>query len=420
MTVPEAYERLLLDAMRGDQTLFTRRDEVEAAWKIVDSILKGTESPEFPPPHPYPAGTWGPPPRNSFSPGRASVRQFFLSEEFLASRSRRVAAADLGLRRAHARFDHRLRPPGASSGSSRKRGGGERGGRAPESVCTLNLIAIFFNAGQYGARGRRWRWPARSTPAGWWWWSADPLIEQESLTASASVSPIGRSLTIERLVLSRHRAGDRHLESAMMGLCVPTCRASSSGAGAPMAPDAPRGGIGGPDHLRLGSEAGRLPGGDREAAREARAPSATCLGAHLPWQALAADTLDLPNLREHRAISAGAVICAGAVGAEGLLLLGWMQSPDQAPPGGDPGGGEPEPEEDTALNAAAPPGRADGSRQVKALEFEAPTRQVSLRREKGILVGNVKGERRRHCANRRAAPAGHARPAPRAGAQLAL
>ena len=61
MTVPEAYERLLLDAMRGDQTLFTRRDEVEAAWKIVDSILKVTESPEFPPPHPYPAGTWGPP-----------------------------------------------------------------------------------------------------------------------------------------------------------------------------------------------------------------------------------------------------------------------------------------------------------------------------------------------------------------------
>jgi glucose-6-phosphate 1-dehydrogenase len=58
---PEAYERLLLDAMRGDQTLFTRKDEVEAAWKIVDSILKVTESPEFPAPFPYEAGTWGPP-----------------------------------------------------------------------------------------------------------------------------------------------------------------------------------------------------------------------------------------------------------------------------------------------------------------------------------------------------------------------
>jgi glucose-6-phosphate 1-dehydrogenase len=57
---PEAYERLLLDAMRGDQTLFTRKDEVEAAWRIVGNILKVTESSEFPPPHPYPAGTWGP------------------------------------------------------------------------------------------------------------------------------------------------------------------------------------------------------------------------------------------------------------------------------------------------------------------------------------------------------------------------
>jgi glucose-6-phosphate 1-dehydrogenase len=57
---PEAYERLLLDAMRGDQTLFTRADEVEAAWKIVGSILKVTGSAEFPPPHPYTAGSWGP------------------------------------------------------------------------------------------------------------------------------------------------------------------------------------------------------------------------------------------------------------------------------------------------------------------------------------------------------------------------
>jgi glucose-6-phosphate 1-dehydrogenase len=57
---PEAYERLLLDAMRGDQTLFTRADEVEAAWKIAGSVLKVTEGAEFPPPHPYPAGTWGP------------------------------------------------------------------------------------------------------------------------------------------------------------------------------------------------------------------------------------------------------------------------------------------------------------------------------------------------------------------------
>ncbi|HYZ89588.1 MAG TPA: glucose-6-phosphate dehydrogenase, partial [Myxococcales bacterium] len=57
---PEAYERLLLDAMRGDQTLFTRKDEVEAAWKLVDAVLKVVEAPDAPPPFPYEAGTWGP------------------------------------------------------------------------------------------------------------------------------------------------------------------------------------------------------------------------------------------------------------------------------------------------------------------------------------------------------------------------
>jgi glucose-6-phosphate 1-dehydrogenase len=57
---PEAYERLLLEAMEGDATLFIRRDEVEAAWAIVDSIRRAwNEKPlsnrEF-----YSAGTWGP------------------------------------------------------------------------------------------------------------------------------------------------------------------------------------------------------------------------------------------------------------------------------------------------------------------------------------------------------------------------
>ena len=57
---PEAYERLLLEAMAGDATLFIRRDEVETAWQIVDSIRAGwSDTPlsnrEF-----YAAGTWGP------------------------------------------------------------------------------------------------------------------------------------------------------------------------------------------------------------------------------------------------------------------------------------------------------------------------------------------------------------------------
>ena len=38
---PDAYETLLLDALRGDATLFTRRDEVEQQWAFVDPIIKG-------------------------------------------------------------------------------------------------------------------------------------------------------------------------------------------------------------------------------------------------------------------------------------------------------------------------------------------------------------------------------------------
>ncbi len=57
--MPEAYERLLLDVMRGDSTLFTRSDELEAAWRFVTPVLEAWEnsssSPEM-----YPAGTWGP------------------------------------------------------------------------------------------------------------------------------------------------------------------------------------------------------------------------------------------------------------------------------------------------------------------------------------------------------------------------
>ena len=57
--LPEAYERLLLDAMLGDATLFTRADEVEEQWRIVDSFLERWDgrAPDFPN---YDAGTWGP------------------------------------------------------------------------------------------------------------------------------------------------------------------------------------------------------------------------------------------------------------------------------------------------------------------------------------------------------------------------
>ena len=57
--LPDAYERLILDAMLGDATLFTRSDEIEEQWALVDAIIAfwQRDRPSFPN---YPAGTWGP------------------------------------------------------------------------------------------------------------------------------------------------------------------------------------------------------------------------------------------------------------------------------------------------------------------------------------------------------------------------
>jgi glucose-6-phosphate 1-dehydrogenase len=70
---PEAYERLILDAMRGDATLFTRNDEVEAQWRICDPIVAHWEATPGPLPT-YEAGTPGPADADRLLPAGARWR----------------------------------------------------------------------------------------------------------------------------------------------------------------------------------------------------------------------------------------------------------------------------------------------------------------------------------------------------------
>jgi len=58
--IPEAYERLLLNALEGDATLFTRSDGIEAAWRTIDPILHAWETDAAPPLAEYKQGSWGP------------------------------------------------------------------------------------------------------------------------------------------------------------------------------------------------------------------------------------------------------------------------------------------------------------------------------------------------------------------------
>jgi glucose-6-phosphate 1-dehydrogenase len=57
--LPDAYERLLLDVIEGNSTLFMDREEVELAWKWCDGVLEAWKDDTMPL-HSYPAGTWGP------------------------------------------------------------------------------------------------------------------------------------------------------------------------------------------------------------------------------------------------------------------------------------------------------------------------------------------------------------------------
>jgi glucose-6-phosphate 1-dehydrogenase len=58
--LPDAYERLLLDALEGDAALFARSDEIELAWRLIDPVVEGWEAPDAPPLPTYAPGGWGP------------------------------------------------------------------------------------------------------------------------------------------------------------------------------------------------------------------------------------------------------------------------------------------------------------------------------------------------------------------------
>ncbi|HEU0021150.1 MAG TPA: glucose-6-phosphate dehydrogenase [Dehalococcoidia bacterium] len=74
--IPDSYERLLLDALTGDASLFTRSDEIEQSWGIIDPIIYGLASSNMPPPYQYLPGSWGPEQSDTFLglDGRAWLR----------------------------------------------------------------------------------------------------------------------------------------------------------------------------------------------------------------------------------------------------------------------------------------------------------------------------------------------------------
>src|SRR4051812_32308737 len=277
----------------------------------------------------------------------------------------------------------------------------DRGGTGQESVCTLNLVAIYFTQGQYERAREALEVAGSAHPCRLLVLVADQLTEPESLTARVSVVRSGGAISMERIVLTATGRAVRHLESAMTGLLHTEVPLVVIWGGRPQGDLLVRA-VQSADRI-IGDSGARPPTFLAEVAKllARGAPIGDLAWARIfPWQSLAADLLDLPNLREHRArIRKARVVCAGAVGSEGLLLLGWMQSriPRLEVEVHAEGKGI-EPCE--AQPSVIPRPQAAALGDVSLLEFVAPPATFTLRRDRSLLIAEVKGDDDGYVAHR--------------------
>jgi glucose-6-phosphate dehydrogenase assembly protein OpcA len=276
----------------------------------------------------------------------------------------------------------------------------ERGGTSGETVSAFNLVAIYFSSSAYERAQAALEAAGRLHPSRLVVLIAEQRARGESVTARVSAVRSGGAVSLERIVLTAEGAGVRHLESALLGLLVPELPMVVVWGGR----------VEGALLRRAVEAADRLIIDSGTRAPEALADVAALLarGAPIgdlawariyPWMSLAADVLDVPSLREHRGRLAGArVICAGGIGAEGVLLAGWFSSrvknarvelsvgPDPDVDSSMPGAGDGT--SITGRPSAAPLGKG----QIAIFELTAPSVTFTLRREKGVLVAEVRGD----------------------------
>ncbi len=278
----------------------------------------------------------------------------------------------------------------------------ERAGAPVERVLTLNLVAIHFSQLSWNKAVAALEAASTVHPARIVALIADPKSEVNGVTARVSVKrPKGAPFYIERIILTATGTAVRHLESAMIGLLVPEVPVVIVWGGRAEG-DLLNHAVEQADRLILDSGSRAVEGLRHVAHLASRgAPVGDLAWARIfPWQSLAADVLDIPNLREHRdKIKAVRITTAGAPGAEALLLAGWFQSRikrarvalaqqpipapvEPAPLSAEPATGEALPVTEGVLQGA-----------VVEVQFEAPPVEFVIRREKnGILEAQVLGD----------------------------
>ena len=277
----------------------------------------------------------------------------------------------------------------------------ERAGLPAESICTMNLVAIHFSAAAYERSKPALEAASALHPARLISLIADPKGAPDQLIARVStVRPTGSAVALDRIVLIAQGDAVRHLESALTGLLMPEVPLIVVWGGRPEG-DLLQRAAESADRVIIDSST-RPVEALIDVARivQRGAPIGDLAWARIfPWQALAAEVLDLPNLREHRGnIKSVQVTCAGEPGPGAALLAGWFQSRVRRAHVELICGSEesvaPAAVESTADPAvlAAQQSEPLAVGNITELRFEAPPAVFTLRREKGILVANVEGD----------------------------
>jgi glucose-6-phosphate dehydrogenase assembly protein OpcA len=269
-----------------------------------------------------------------------------------------------------------------------------------ETIATLNLVASYFSEAAYGRAQAALETATRLHPCRLIVLVGEPKAAPDSVLAQVSVTPGPGSAALEKVLLIAKGRAVRHLESAMMGLLLPEVPLAVVWGGRAEGPLFQHA-VSIADRVIVDSGT-RPPQALGEIARllAAGAPIGDLAWARIfPWQAIAADVFDLPNLREHRgSLRSARIVCAGGIGAEGALLGGWFASRvkraqvelvvgpaadvDSPVPGaGDGVAASPFP-------SAAPVGRG----HVIRFDLTAPPLEVDIRRDRGILEAQVRGD----------------------------
>jgi len=261
-----------------------------------------------------------------------------------------------------------------------------------ERICTLNLVATYFSPSGFDKARPALEAAGAVHPCRLIALVSEPHEPGDAVHVEVSVIRSGASVAHERVVFTATGTAVRHLQSAMLGLLIPEVPVVFVWGGRPEGPLFWKA-LENADRVIIDSATRPLQTLIRTSELVAEgAPVGDLAWARIfPWQATAADMLDLPNLREHRGrIDRARITSAGAPGPEAALLAGWFASRvKRARVELETGPFPQETGADSGSAVRAPPVHEG---QVTRLDFEAAPAAFSIHRERDVLVAEVRGD----------------------------